>query len=823
MAEATKSKLANIYKEMFGKHSLSLKRIENKIVRIGIDTRVTAKNTSVLPAMAKNMNLMRLNMEKMVKLSGGTPSGGKNSPSPNSQSDGGTGGFFGGLFSLLSGALSGAGSILSALIPSLSGFFGALIKAIIATGIITLALQQLSPETRERLNKFIIDALVGFFDAVKDGFIKLKDLMTDPKVVKSFQGAVSAIVDTIVAAIKLVFTTQIQTPLGQYSLGTIVTSLVLGFVGLKAAAAAAAAALLSIGRGPIVPSGAPGAPGGKGGKMGGFGKFAALLGVGLTLKHIYDMFGGKKEAEAALGEPSPGTPGASPPGTSGASPGTPGASPPGTSENTVPKTTTGEKIIKGAVLGLETYGAVQLVRQLPSASAGPSKAPGPFDHLKGKELTSFGTVGENREMAKNKGLWQKIIDVITKAVKKGASMSMISKFGAKFGYWAAAKFATVVAGVAAAPFSAGFSLLISALGALLLVYDIYQIYEFFVNLEKELAQDEKDSKIIREESPTSFRFDPASDFMGYNPSPVPNAPANAAGRNTPAQVPTAAAPPWQRGPGDRGPSAAPAGAAPAGATSTNAERIIDGIFRAREREGQGTTNNSGSIDPSRTTFAQLSREQQDAFLNKQLEVESGGNRNALAYRLNNPGAMLYADWQKQFGGERAGPGYGVGSVKGKFAKFPTMEKGREAQRALWSSPTYANLPLDKALNLWVTGDPNKDYDKNMRASITGYKNAMFAAIGSQQLAAASSSSLTPSSNNASPAQEPSVPNTGNALMNIFAGYLKYREEYMQKSGASAQVITNSGNTTVNQGGGTGGQSVNPYNDDIMKYLLKPVT
>ena len=50
------------------------KSMEEKLTRIGVDGRLTAKNTVVLPAMARDMNLMRMNMQKMVKLSGGTPS-----------------------------------------------------------------------------------------------------------------------------------------------------------------------------------------------------------------------------------------------------------------------------------------------------------------------------------------------------------------------------------------------------------------------------------------------------------------------------------------------------------------------------------------------------------------------------------------------------------------------------------------------------------------------------------------------------------------------------------------------------------------------------
>ena len=46
---------------------------DNKIISsIAATSALTAKNTMVLPAMARDMNLMRSNIQKLVKLSGGT-------------------------------------------------------------------------------------------------------------------------------------------------------------------------------------------------------------------------------------------------------------------------------------------------------------------------------------------------------------------------------------------------------------------------------------------------------------------------------------------------------------------------------------------------------------------------------------------------------------------------------------------------------------------------------------------------------------------------------------------------------------------------------
>jgi hypothetical protein len=141
------------------------------------------------------------------------------------------------------------------------------------------------------------------------------------------------------------------------------------------------------------------------------------------------------------------------------------------------------------------------------------------------------------------------------------------------------------------------------------------------------------------------------------------------------------------------------------------------------------------VQSSEITFKDLTRDQQNAFLMKQREKE-GFKPGSLTYDLNNPGAMLYASWQKNFGGELDTTGRGVGSVKGKFAKFPTLEAGIEAQRALWSGTdgapkSFSTLPLDKAINRWVTGNKDSDVDVNMGpqgTKISGYKNALFESI-----------------------------------------------------------------------------------------------
>jgi hypothetical protein len=140
---------------------------------------------------------------------------------------------------------------------------------------------------------------------------------------------------------------------------------------------------------------------------------------------------------------------------------------------------------------------------------------------------------------------------------------------------------------------------------------------------------------------------------------------------------------------------------------------------------------AGGIDPSKTTFNDLTKEQQDIFMQKQREAE-GFKPGSLTYDLNNPGAMLYSPWQKKYGAELDTTGRGVGTVKGLFARFPTLQDGVEAQRALLSGEKYGNLPLEQAINQWVTGNKFSDVDTNMGAGgekNTSYKNKIYAALG----------------------------------------------------------------------------------------------
>ena len=107
-----------------------------------------------------------------------------------------------------------------------------------------------------------------------------------------------------------------------------------------------------------------------------------------------------------------------------------------------------------------------------------------------------------------------------------------------------------------------------------------------------------------------------------------------------------------------------------------------------------TTSALPSNVSSELTPAQLTEEQMNALLDTQTRWE-GTKPNHRNMRNNNPGNIRRG--RTDFAGKHGGIGYDEGG----YAIFPSMEVGRAAQRALWLSPTYRNLPLTEAINRWA--------------------------------------------------------------------------------------------------------------------------
>lgn len=134
------------------------------------------------------------------------------------------------------------------------------------------------------------------------------------------------------------------------------------------------------------------------------------------------------------------------------------------------------------------------------------------------------------------------------------------------------------------------------------------------------------------------------------------------------------------------------------------------------------------------TFRMLTKEQQDAVMQKQFEKE-GNKPGNLAHDLNNPGAMLYDDNLGKLFGATKNPNRGEGKLKGEFAQFPTLQAGFEAQRWKWlnapikGKDKYGDLPLDKSINLWTTGKIEGTANPKEAAGIENYKKGLYAAAG----------------------------------------------------------------------------------------------
>ena len=124
------------------------------------------------------------------------------------------------------------------------------------------------------------------------------------------------------------------------------------------------------------------------------------------------------------------------------------------------------------------------------------------------------------------------------------------------------------------------------------------------------------------------------------------------------------------------------------------------------------------------TWSMLDEKQKDAVLKTQAEHEHGKGK---PIKNNNPGNIMYGKFAEQYGGKPSN----LTTPHGTVAVFSTLEDGVRAQRALWESNTYKNLPLDKAIGLWA-GEGAADKMANPTEYLKGtenYKKSVIAAAG----------------------------------------------------------------------------------------------
>jgi hypothetical protein len=711
-----------------GSDSSATKSMEEKLTRIGVDMKIMAKNSVVFPAMARDMNLMRMNMQKMVKISGGTPS---------TKSDmffkraGDREAQYEGQFKKSSGGLTptpvggkkeeGGGGFLSTILDFFKGGLGnivdTLLGALIKGGLIA-----------------------GFLVALGKYFNE-----------KEFRDSVNSMLDTI---FKTVFGDDYKKNLqtGAAILAGAYIAFQASLALLEAAMFAAARRISMLGGGP----GLPGGPSGPGGKMSRMDKLA----IGATVAWAgAEAYQGLKSWNWGKGNTLSEK-----------------------EKKELADNTAAEIKLKTGVdpTAEEVQQAVeekQLKKQISDKKEGMA--------VSGAALSVglvAGTVSSVTKVAQ--GVSQTALNVATTppTSKWGKFLAWVAKKSPKLFARIGMKLAAAGA-MATVPFAGWISAAITIGFTLWDAWTLYELWQEYNNLPSdETSPTPVDNSVTAD---LSGGYDANGVFTGVSPSPATSIP-----------MPKTAAP-----------TVTPGGVNKRGGSTS-------------PTPSTGTAPSGGPIDPSKTTFADLTVEQQDAFFAEQRKQE-GFKPGSLSYDLNNPGNMLYAPWQKKYGGELDTTGRGIGSVKGKFARFPTLQAGVDAQRALWLSPAYANLPLDKALNKWVTGNPNSDMDPNMQAKNTGYKNAIYAAIGSPE-AVQSTLAAAPTSSG-SPKQETQVASSGNALVDLFNGYSQYRDEFMKQSGGNTTNVNAPVTNVAQNNGGGGGGNVNPYNTDMMKYLLRPVT
>ena len=689
-----------------GSDGAATKSMEEKLTRIGVDMKIMAKNSVVLPAMARDMNLMRMNMQKMVKLSGGTPSAKsdmffKRAADREAQYEGQYKKSSGGLTPTPVGEKKQGGGFLESLLGmSFGGIIESLVSGLLKGGLLLMILNGIGkyfsdPEFKASVNK----AFDSFFTTVFGEDYK-KQLATG-----------AAILVGAVVAMKL------------------------AMAGLEAAMFAAARRMAGLGGGASLPGG-PGGPGKKGPGMSRLDKLA----VGATVAWAgAEAYQGLKAWNWGKG-------------------------------NTLSEKEKKELADNTAAEIKAKTGVDPTVEEVQQAVEEKQLKQQVSDRKEAIVVT--GAAATVAGVVTGASAAVKIGQGVTQAALNVATTPPTSKWG-KFLAWVAKKspqlFARIGMKLAAAgamatvPFAGWIS---AAITIGFTIWDAYAIYELWQEYNN-LPSDETSPTPVENKASTDLASTPSSPSSVSTPS------------TSSTQAGTMGA--YKSRAGTRSTSPTPSGG--------------------------GAVPSGGQIDPGKTTFADLSVEQQNAFFAEQRRQE-GYKPGSLSYDLNNPGNMLYAPWQRKYGGELDTTGRGVGTVKGKFAKFPTLQDGVEAQRALWMSPKYSSLPLDKALNLWVTGNKDSDMDINMRAKNTNYKSGIYAAIGGAPTATLASAS-------------PSTPSSGSTLTQAQSILSTLAMNTGGDSGGTTVVNAPVTNIAQNSGGGSG--SATPYNTDMMRYLLRPIT
>jgi hypothetical protein len=383
-------------------------------------------------------------------------------------------------------------------------------------------------------------------------------------------------------------------------------------------------------------------------------------------------------------------------------------------------------------------------------------------------------------MEKNKTLWEKIAQVMKKAYEKGASKIMLSKLGQKFGTWMAIKMATVAAGVVAAPFSAGASLLISAIGVGMLAKDVYDLYEWFMEYEKELDAFEKAS------SPTPVAAEPTS----VNPSPTPAAaaaPVTAAAAAAPVTAAAAAAPVTAAA----APKMAPGGAAKRGGSTSPSSA---GINYGNETSKTGVAETGDAIEALMYFKSKGWSSEQAAGIVANLQAESNFKTNAIG---------------------DGGKAYGIAQWHPDRQAVYQKEYGKPIQKANFKEQLeYVN---------WELNNTEKRAGNLLRNATSADQAATLVDQFYERSSGAHRQKRIDIANSLSgkATQVAAAPSTGTTLTQAQSS-LSTQQLAMNSSGGQTVINAPTNNSMMGGSSGSGGNSVSPYNGDLMRYLLRPI-
>jgi hypothetical protein len=137
----------------------------------------------------------------------------------------------------------------------------------------------------------------------------------------------------------------------------------------------------------------------------------------------------------------------------------------------------GATAVEGAAAGYAAYRGAKGIAGTYKAPM--PTAPSPMTKIpEGKPLTSFGSVGEKREMVKNKTMYEKVKAFFTKLSNNPKLMNVFkSKLLKRVGEAAMLRIVAIGTSIAAAPMTFGLSLVFAVGGAIWAINDLIEIYK----------------------------------------------------------------------------------------------------------------------------------------------------------------------------------------------------------------------------------------------------------------------------------------------------------------------------------------------------------